>query len=156
MEKPSVKTHLSKHAVNAHASLHSHSHTRIHFPPSAGFKVTTAAASFRIFIQGRRHQRTPLCGKADAAAFHTDFQAIRGLAADIHDAAVHVTGAVAVVTQVVGAAAAAASLRRARATRGLGYHHVAKRQEFAEKAGQDAVNAAVWVQVSQSERQGVK
>lgn len=84
-----------------------------------------------------------LCGEAYAAALHTDFQAIRGFAAGVHDAAVHVTRAVAVVAQVVGAAAAAASLGRAGAARGLGHHHVAKCQELAEKAGQDAVDAAV-------------
>lgn len=88
-----------------------------------------------------------LCGEADPTAFHTDFQAIRGLAAGVHDAAVHVTGTVAVVAQVVSTAAAAASLRCARSARSLGHHHVAKCQELAEKAGQDAVNAAVWVQV---------
>lgn len=87
-----------------------------------------------------------LCGEADPAAFHTDFQAIRGLAAGVHDATVHVTGAVAVVAQVVSTAAAAASLRCARAARSLGHHHVAKCQELTEKTGQDAVNAAVWVQ----------
>lgn len=87
-----------------------------------------------------------LCWKTDAAALHADFQAVRGLAAGVHDAAVHVAGAVAVVSQVVSAAAAAAGLRRARAARGLGHHHVAKSEEFAEEAGQDAVDAAVWVQ----------
>lgn len=113
--------------------------------------MTAAAVSFYIFIQGplipSRDSPGPqasLCGEADAAALHTDFQAIRRLAAGIHDAAVHVTGAVAVIAQVVGAAATTASLRRACAARGLGHHHVAKRQELAEKAGQDAVNAAVF------------
>lgn len=134
---------------------HSHSHTHTHlFPLSvAEFKVTAAAVSFYMFFRGpplpslRHLVHTPaqasLCREADAAALHTDFQAVRGLAAGIHDAAVHVTGAVAVVAQVVGAAAAAAGLRCARAARGLRHHHVAKCQELTEQAGQDAVDAAV-------------
>lgn len=85
-----------------------------------------------------------LCGEADAAALHTDFQAIRGLAAGIHDATVHVAGAVAVVAHVVGAAAATARFGRTRAARGLRHHHVAKRQELTKEAGQDAVDTAVW------------
>lgn len=94
------------------------------------------------------HQHGPvcLCGEADAAALHADFQAIWGLTASIHYATVHVTRAVAVVAQIVGAAAAAANLWCACTAWGLGHHHVAKRQELTEKAGQDAVNAAVWVQ----------
>lgn len=60
--------------------------------------------------------KTSLCGKADATALHTDFQAIGGLAAGVHDATVHVTWAVAVITKVVGAAAAAACFRCACAT----------------------------------------
>lgn len=84
-----------------------------------------------------------LCGEADAAALHADFQAIRRLAAGVHDATVHVTGAVAVVAHVVGAAAAAAGLGGARAAGGLGHHHVAERQELAEETGKDAVNAAI-------------
>lgn len=114
--------------------------------------MTAAAVSFHpesSYLPQRHaalHQhRSSLCGEADATALHTDFQAIGGLAAGIHDAAVHVTGAVAVVAQVVGAAAAAASLGCARAARGLRRHHVAKCQELAEQAGQDAVDAAVWV-----------
>jgi len=91
-----------------------------------------------------RHSGASLCGEADAAALHADLQAIRRLAAGVHEATVHVTGAVAVVGQVVGAAAAAAGLRGAGAARGLRRHHVAKRQELAEQAGQDAVDAAVW------------
>lgn len=50
------------------------------------------------------------CGKADATALHADLETVGGLAAGVHNAAVHVTGAVAVVSQVVCAAAAAASL----------------------------------------------
>lgn len=51
-----------------------------------------------------------LCGKADATALHADLETVRGLAAGVHNAAVHVAGAVAVVSEVVCAAAAAASL----------------------------------------------
>lgn len=51
-----------------------------------------------------------LCGKADATALHTDFETVGGLAAGVHNAAVHVAGAVAVVSQVIRTAAAAASL----------------------------------------------
>ena len=87
---------------------------------------------------------TLLCGEADAAALHAYLQAVGGLTAGIHDAAVHVAGAVAVVAQVVGAAAAAAGLRGAGSTGRLGHHHVAQRQELAEQAGQDAVHTAVW------------
>lgn len=87
----------------------------------------------------------PLCGEADAAALHADLQAVRGLAAGVHDAAVHVTRAAAVVTQIVGAAAAAAAgLGAAGAAGGLCCHHVAQRQELAGQTGQDAVDAAVW------------
>ena len=144
MEKPSVKTHQLS-LLQTHTRTHTHTHIHL----SADFKET-AAVSFPLFIQDppwSTPSTTSLCGKAYAAALHADFQAIRGLAAGIHDATVHVTGAVAVVAQVVGAAAAAAGLRRACAARGLSHHHVAKRQELAEKARQDAVNAAIWVQI---------
>lgn len=101
----------------------------------------------------RKKNLASLCGEADPAALHADFQAIRGLAAGVHDAAVHVAGAAAVVAQFVGAAAAAAAgLGRAGAARGLRHHHVAKRQELAKQAGQDAVDAAVWVRTSEAVR----
>lgn len=88
-----------------------------------------------------------LCGEADAAALHADLQAVGGLAAGIHDATVHVVaGAIAVVSHVLSAAAAAADLRGAGATASLGHHHVAQGQEFTEQTGQDAVDTAVWVQ----------
>lgn len=57
-----------------------------------------------------------LCRETDAAALHANLQAVGGLAAGVHDAAVHVAWAVAVVAQVVCTAAAAAGLRGARAT----------------------------------------
>lgn len=76
-----------------------------------------------------------LCGKADATALHADLETVGGLAAGIHNAAVHVAGAVAVVSQVVCAAAAAASLGRAGTTRRLSHHHVAQGEELAEQAG---------------------
>lgn len=86
-----------------------------------------------------------LCGEADATALHADLQAVGRLAARVHDATVHVAGAVTVVAQVVGAAAAAAaSLRRARAAGRLRDHHVTQSQELTEQAGQDAVHTAVF------------
>lgn len=101
----------------------------------------------------RLPQKASLCGEADPAALHADFQAIRRLAAGVHDAAVHVAGTAAVVAQFLGAAAAAAAdLGRAGAARGLRHHHVAKGQELAKQAGQDAVDAAVWVKTSQAVR----
>lgn len=97
----------------------------------------------------------PLCGEADAAALHANLQAVRGLAAGVHDAAVHVAGAAAVVSQVVGAAAAAAAgLGAAGAAGGLRRHHVAQHQELAGQAGQDAVDAAVWRRCQREEFQG--
>lgn len=84
-----------------------------------------------------------LCGEADSAALHTDLQAVGRLAAGIHDATVHVAGAVAVISQVICAAAAAACLRSAGATGRLSHHHVTKGEELTEKAGQDAMNTAV-------------
>lgn len=88
--------------------------------------------------------RSFLCGEADAAALHADLQAVGGLAAGVHDATVHVVaGAVAVVSHVLSAAAAAAGLRGAGATASLGHHHVAQGQEFTEQTGQDAVDTAV-------------
>lgn len=128
MEKPSVKISLSKHALPNYtitqqsSQTDKHKHTHNHTVPLsvAEFKVTAAAISFHSSIQGpviplteepwSAPAQASLCGEADAAAFHTDFQAIRGLAAGIHDATVHVTGRAAVVAQVVGAATAAASL----------------------------------------------
>lgn len=99
--------------------------------------------------------RRPLCGEADAAALHANLQAVRGLAAGVHDAAVHVAGAAAVVAQVVrAAAAAAAALGAAGAAGGLRRHHVAQRQELAGQAGQDAVDAAVWRPCQREEFQG--
>lgn len=81
--------------------------------------------------------------KTNATALHADLQAVRGLAAGVHDAAVHVTGAVAVVAHVLPAAAAA-GLRGADAAGGLAQDDVAEGQELAEQAGQDAVDAAVF------------
>lgn len=85
-----------------------------------------------------------LCGEADATALHADLQAIGRLAAGVHDATVHVTGAVAVVAEVITATAAAARLRCARAARRLSNHHVTQSQELTEQAGQDAVHTAVF------------
>lgn len=103
----------------------------------------------------RLSQGAFLCGEADPAALHADLQAIRRLAAGVHDAAVHVAGTAAVVAQFLGAAAAAAAgLGRAGAARGLRHHHVAKCQELTKQAGQDAVDAAVWVKTSEAVRVG--
>lgn len=83
-----------------------------------------------------------LGGKADAAALHADLQAVRRLAAGVHDAAVHVARAVTVIPHLVPAAAAA-RLRGADAARRLSQDEVAEGQELAEEAGQDAVHTAV-------------
>lgn len=85
-----------------------------------------------------------LCGEADAAALHADLQAVGGFAAGVHDSTVHVTGAVAVVSEVIRATATAARLRCARATGRLCNHHVTQGQELTEQARQDAVHAAVF------------
>lgn len=146
-------------------------HTEPSFPPTntpsltqthtlrlPGLNVTTEGVSFHSSFQGGHFQtqtlkRASLCGEADSAALHADFQAIRGLAAGVHDAAIHVARAAAVVAQFVGAtAAAAASLGRAGSARGLRHHHVAKCQELAKQASQDAVDAAVWVKMSEAVR----
>lgn len=153
-------THWTVIAIHKHTSTISHTHTSTHaFHLFVSEFNVTASASFYSFFQGPTH-RTPqqtsapasLCREADATALHTDFQAIWGLAAGIHDATVHVTGAVAVIAQVISAAAAAASLRRACTTWGLRHHHVAKCQELTKQAGQDAVDAAVWVRMSKPVR----
>lgn len=84
-------------------------------------------------------------GEAQPAALHADLQAVGRLAAGVQDAAVQVAGQVA-VGALAGAAAAAAEarvLRAAGAARGAVQDDVAQRQELAEQAGQDAVDAAV-------------
>ena len=84
-------------------------------------------------------------GKAEAAALHADLQAVGRLAAGVQDAADQVAGQVAVGT-LAGAAAAAAEARAlgaAGAAGGAVQDQVAQRQELAEQAGQDAVDAAV-------------
>lgn len=122
------------------------------------WQTLAEGVSFRSSFQGggfpkQTSKQASLCGEADSAALHADFQAIRGLAAGIHDAAIHVARAAAVVAQFVGAAAAAAaSLGRAGSARGLRHHHVAKCQELTKEAGQDAVDAAVWVKMSEAVR----
>lgn len=120
--------------------------------------MTAEGVSFRSSFQGgcfqsQTSKQAFLCGKADATALHADFQAIRGLTAGVHNAAIHVARAAAVVAQFIGAAAAAAaSLGRAGSARGLCHHHVAKCQELAKQAGQDAVDAAVWFRMSEAVR----
>lgn len=95
--------------------------TDTHFSVCCWIQSDDSSSSFLLYCHpgsayllqthpGPRPTQVSLCGEAYAAALHTDFQAIRGFAAGIHDAAVHVTRAVAVVAQVVGAAAAAAGL----------------------------------------------
>lgn len=73
-----------------------------------------------------------LCGEADSAALHTDLKAVGRLTAGIHDATVHVAGAVAVISQVICTAAAAAGLRSTGAAGRLSHHHVAQGEELAE------------------------
>lgn len=172
-EKPSVTIHCSRHALlNHNAQLYSHGTvvtTHKHHKPSlsqtlhlSGLNMDAGAISVHSSFQGGWFQaqmsnQASLCGEADPAALHADFQAIRGLAAGVHDAAVHVAGAAAVVAQFVGAAAAAAAgLGRAGTTRGLSHHHVAKCQELTKEAGQDAVDTAVWVRGSEAVRGGNK
>lgn len=141
----------------------SQSHTDAHtfHLAVAEFNMTEAAIFFlSSFQSGWSHIQTTcstsaqaaLCGETDPTALHTDFQAIWWFAAGIHDTTVHVTGAIAVVTQVICAAATAAGLWHARATRGLCHHHVAKCQELTKQAGQDAVDTAVWVKMSKEVR----
>ena len=84
-------------------------------------------------------------GEAQPTALHADLQAVGRLAAGVQDAAVQVAGQVA-VGALAGAAAAAAEARvlgAAGAARGAVQDDVAQRQELAEQAGQDAVDAAV-------------
>lgn len=84
--------------------------------------------------------------EAEAAALHADLQAVGGLAAGVDDAAVHVAGQVAVAALLRRAAAAEARVvAHARAAGGTVQHDVAQGEELAEEAGQDTVNAAVWV-----------
>lgn len=168
-EKPSVTIHCSKHPLlNRNSNF---IHTKPSLPPTntpsltqthtlrlPGLNVTAEGVSFHSSFQGgcfqtQTSKRASLCGEADSAALHANFQAIRGLAAGVHDAAIHVARAAAVVAQFVGAAAAAAtSLGRAGSARGLRHHHVAKCQELAKQAGQNAVDAAVWVKMSEAVR----
>ena len=83
-------------------------------------------------------------GEAEAAALHADLQAVGRLAAGVQDAAVQVAGQVAVGTLAGAAAAAEArALGAAGAAGGAVQDQVAQRQELAEQAGQDAVDAAV-------------
>ena len=152
-------------ATPYHTLTYKKGRSQTHLPHTHIFPVccwiqSDSSSSFLPFLHPgssypplQRHSppTTPLCGEADAAALHTEFQAIWRLAAGVHDAAVHVAGAVAVVAHVVGAAAAAAGLRCAGAARGLRHHHVAKSQELAEQARQDAVDAAVWVKTPRGE-----
>lgn len=140
---------------------HTHKQAQTHDLSVCCWIQSDSSSSFLSFFQGLgSHTQTPwtasaqasLCREANTAALHTDFQAIWGFAAGIHDATVHVTGAVAVVAQVIGAAAAAAGFGCASAAWGLRHHHVAKCQELAKQAGQDAVDAAVWVKMSKPVR----
>lgn len=152
-----IRKHMSAIPLtltHTHSDTHTHTHLicLLRTPKQQqqqlrSFPFALLSCVWRLSRKKRNKKKNagpPLCGEADAAALHADFQAIRGLAAGIHDAAVHVTRAVAVVAQVVGAAAATAGLGRARAAGGLRHHHVAERLELAKQAGQDAVDAAVW------------
>lgn len=145
-------TEQSSQSTNIHQQSLTHTSTHAFHLSVSEFNVTASASFY--FPPPTRQTSAPasLCREADATALHTDFQAIWGLAAGIHDATVHVTGGVAVVAQVISAAAAAASLRRACTTWGLRHHHVAKCQELTKQAGQDAVDAAVWVRTSKPVR----
>lgn len=83
--------------------------------------------------------------EAEATALHAYLEAVGRLAAGVNDAAVHVTGQVAVAALVGAAAAAEAGLLRgAGAAGGTVQHDVAESQELTEEAGEDAVDAAVW------------
>lgn len=87
-------------------------------------------------------------GKAQAAAFHADLQTVCRLAARVDDAAVHVTGQVAVATFLWSAAAAAEArvVGCAGAASGAVQHDVAQCEELTEQTGQDAVDTAIWTQ----------
>lgn len=90
--------------------------------------------------------------ETEAAALHADLQAVGGLAAGVDDAAVHVAGQVAVAALLRRAAAAEAGVvAHARAAGGTVQHDVAQGKELAEEAGQDTVNAAVWVRGGKAE-----
>lgn len=83
-------------------------------------------------------------GEAEAATLHADLQAVGRLAARVNDAAVHVTGEIAVPTLLRDAAAAEARfVPSTRATCGTVQHDVTECQELTEETGQDAVDAAV-------------
>ncbi len=83
--------------------------------------------------------------EAQAAALHADLQTVCRLAARVDDAAVHVTGQVAVATFLWSAAAAEARVVRcAGAACGAVQHDVAQCEELAEQTGQDAVDTAIW------------
>ncbi len=86
-------------------------------------------------------------GEAQATALHADLQTVCRLAACIDDAAVHVTGQVAVTTFLWSAAAAEAwVVWCAGAACGAVQHDVAQCEELAEQTGQDAVDTAIWTQ----------
>lgn len=102
---------------------------------------STSQATARGALQGRRRSG----GEAEPAALHADLQAVGGLAAGVHDTAVQVAGQVAVgaLARAAAAAAEARVLGAAGAACGAVQDDVAQRQELAEQAGQDAVDAAV-------------
>lgn len=158
---PTFLTLNSHHNPQTFHLNHTVTHRCTYISSVAEFNMTEAAIFFlSSFQSGWSHTQTTcstsaqaaLCGETDPTALHTDFQAIWWFAAGIHDTTVHVTGAIAVVTQVICAAAAAAGLGHARTTRGLCHHHVAKCQELTKQAGQDAVDTAVWVKMSKEVR----
>lgn len=90
-------------------------------------------------------------GETEPTALHANLQAVGGLAAGIHDAAVQVAGQVTVGTLAGPAAAAAEAgvLGAAGAAGGAVQDDVAERQELTEQTGQDAVDAAICGQESE-------
>lgn len=85
-------------------------------------------------------------GETESTALHACLQAVRRLAAGIHNAAVQVT--VSTLAGTTAAAAEARVLRAVGATGGSVQDDVAEHQELTEQAGQYAVDAAICGQES--------
>lgn len=82
--------------------------------------------------------------KTNSTALHTDFQAVWWFTTGIHDATIHVTRAVTVISHFISAATAA-GFWGADATWSLSQDNIAEGQEFTEQAGQDTVDTAVFI-----------
>lgn len=84
-------------------------------------------------------------GETEAAALHTDLQAVCRLAARVDDPTVHVTRQFTVATLLRGTAAAETRrvVPRTRTTGGTVQHDVTQSQELTEQTGQDTVNTTV-------------